>query len=262
MKQFPYAPSDSPQSKYYVELSLNSPPGTCRYGTFWIYGGFFYNKFPSHWLSNSTSISVMNYLPNNFTMIHSSDSLPDEDYWYSKETCRISSGKWYSCQEIYFKKNTDIPLRSIQVVRRSLNYSQVTTDYTIISIGKPDEKYFDSIPENWSTVCQDTNLGIEHHPTSTRILLNQSARIQILLTSPPHRINGNDTVIIQWKADICEDCLTWTPKRLVFNSKNFFEKQILTITRIKDSPKITFLPIFYGGGFDSLPSSSDPIFVS
>ena len=77
--------------------------------------------------------------------------------------------KHYPCEEIYFKKNTDIPLRSTQVVRRGWNIIQVTTYYKIISIGKPDEKYFDSIPKNWSYICRDVMLGLFYYPQTTEI---------------------------------------------------------------------------------------------
>ena len=44
-------------------------------------------------------------------MIHSNNSSPDEDYWYANEKCEIQDGSKPPCQEIYFKKNTEIPLR-------------------------------------------------------------------------------------------------------------------------------------------------------
>ncbi|CAF4049898.1 unnamed protein product, partial [Rotaria sordida] len=49
MKHFPYAIPDSPQSKYYVQLIVDSLPFDCMYGTYWKYGGNQYNSFPSHW---------------------------------------------------------------------------------------------------------------------------------------------------------------------------------------------------------------------
>ena len=47
------------------------------------------------------------------------------------------------------------------------------------------------------------------------------------------------------------DCFTWTPNQFLFNSKNFQERQTLTITRVKNGPETTLIPIFNGGGFDN-----------
>ena len=48
MKNFPFAIPESPQSKYYVQLRLDSPSNSCSYGTYWKYGGNVFNSFPSH----------------------------------------------------------------------------------------------------------------------------------------------------------------------------------------------------------------------
>jgi hypothetical protein len=259
-KHFSYAPLDSPQSKYYVQLLIDSPPLGCMYGTYWKYGGNTFNSFPSHWL-NGTSFEIKNYLKFNYEMIHSTNSSLDEDYWYSNITCPVDGGEMYSCEEIYFKKNTDIPLRSTRVVRRGWTILQETINYKIISVGKPDEKYFDSIPKNWSIVCRDVMLGLFYYPQTSKIDLNQNAKVQIWLITPPHRINGNDTVRIQWKSSECTDCFTLSPKELSFNVENFQEKQTLTITRVKDGPKTTLIPTFYGGGFDLVTPVIYPIFI-
>jgi hypothetical protein len=57
------------------------------------------------------------------------------------------------------------------------------------------------------------------------------------------------------------NCFTWTPNQVLFNSKNFQERQTLTITRVKDSPKTTLIPSFNGGGFDHVTASIYPIFI-
>ncbi|CAF4848471.1 unnamed protein product, partial [Rotaria sp. Silwood1] len=80
-----------------------------------------------------------------------------------------------------------------------------------------------------------------------KILLHENAKVQVWLIAPPHRINGSDTVTIQWKSYESMDCFTWTPNQLLFNSKNFQERQTLTITRVKDGPKTTLIPSFNGG---------------
>lgn len=49
MKNFSYALPDSPESKYYVQLSVVFEPYGCMYGTYWKYGGNQYNAFPEHW---------------------------------------------------------------------------------------------------------------------------------------------------------------------------------------------------------------------
>ena len=84
-----------------------------------------------------------------------------------------------------------------------MDYVQVTTNYKVISMGKPDDKYFDSIPKDWSSTCRDVNLGLLYYPRLSKINLNQSAKIHVSLAAPPHRINGNDTVSIQWKSTEC-----------------------------------------------------------
>jgi hypothetical protein len=117
-------------------------------------------------------------------------------------------------------------------------------------MGKPDEKYFDSIPKNWSVICRDVMLGLLYYPETSKIDLSQSAKVQVWLTTPPHQINGNYTVDIQWKSPDCSDCFAWTPKQLSFNSENFQEKQTFTITRVKNGPKAALIPIFNGAGFD------------
>jgi hypothetical protein len=260
MKQFPFAIPDSPQSKYYVQLLIDSPPLGCMYGTYWKYGGNTFNSFPTHWL-NGSSFEIKNYMNFNNEMIHSSSSSDDEDYWYSNVTCRVYTGETYPCEEIYFKKNTEIPLRSTRVTRIGWDVLQLKTNYQIISIGKPDEKYFDSIPKNWSLTCRDVMLGLLYYPQSTKIDLNQSVKVEIWLITPPHRINGNDTVVIQWKASESSDSLTWIPTELSFNSDNFQERQTLTITRVKNGPQIKIIPSFNGGGFDLVPPQIYPIYI-
>jgi hypothetical protein len=48
MEHFPYAVPDSPQSKYYVQLLIDSSTASCKYGTYWKYGtnNFNINTFP------------------------------------------------------------------------------------------------------------------------------------------------------------------------------------------------------------------------
>ncbi|CAF1203455.1 unnamed protein product [Adineta steineri] len=261
MNHFPYAIPDSPESKYYVQLSNRSPMNLCTYGTYWKYGGNPFNYFPTHW-ANKNSFTIKNYinLDNNF--IHSNDSSKDEDYWYTNVTCTVDSGEIYPCKEIYFQKNTDIPIRLTEVRHVAWSVIQVITNLTIITIGKPDDKYFDSIPKNWSIACRDINLGLTYNPTSAKIDLNKSVKIQVWLSSPPHRINGNDTVRIQWISKDCPDCFTFSPEQLYFNSQNFQEKQTLTITRVKKGLLISMIvPIFYGGGFDLVTPSSFPLYI-
>ena len=260
MKNFPGATPNSPQSKNYVQLLVDFPPLNCIYGTYWKYGGNTFNSFPLHWL-NGTSFEIKNYIKLNYQMIHSNNSSMDEDYWYANVTCKVDSGESYPCEEIYFKKNTEIPLRSTRVARGGWSVFQMITYYKVISMGKPDEKLFDSIPAGWPDICQDVMLGLLYYPQSTKINLNKSAKVQVWLTTPPHEINGNDTVTIQWKSNQCNDCLTWTPKQLSFNSQNFQERQTLTITRTKISPKATLIPSFNGGGFDLVTRDNYPILI-
>ncbi|UJR20283.1 hypothetical protein I4U23_023414 [Adineta vaga] len=261
MKKFPYAIPDSPQSKYYVQLIVDSTPLGCLYGTYWKYGGNGYNLFPSNWV-NGTSFYVGNYISFKYQMIHSTNSSSsDEDYWYADQSCEVDGGETYPCQEIYFKKNTEIPLRFTQVIRRGWTVIQQTINYQVISMGKPDEKYYDSIPKDWSLICRDVNLGLFYYPQTAKLNVQQSSQVQIWLITPPHRIDGDDTVTIHWQSMDCQDCFTWTPKELSFNSRNFNEKQSLTITRVKNCSKTTLQPIFNGGGFDLVLPQLYPIYI-
>ncbi|CAF3715245.1 unnamed protein product [Rotaria socialis] len=72
------------------------------------------------------------------------------------------------------------------------------TKYRIISTGKPDEKLFDMIPKDWAYNCKDESLGLLHDPQTSKLDVNQSASVQIWLTSPLHRVHENDTVILEW----------------------------------------------------------------
>ena len=261
MKHFPYAIPDSPQSTNYVQLLVDSPPLGCQYGTYWKYGGNQQNSFPAHWWVNFTTFEIQNYLQFKYDMIHSTNSSETEDHWYSNETCRPDTGEIVPCQEIYFIKNTEIPLRIVQVVRRGWVVIQETFNYKVIAMGKPDDKYFDSIPKDWSLTCRDVTLGLFYDPQTTKIDLNQSVKVQIWLPTPPHRINGNDSAVFQWKASNCSDCFTFSPKELTFNIDNFQERQTITITRFKNGSPTTLVPIFNGGGFDRVPPEIYPIYI-
>ena len=260
LKHFPYPPPDSPQAKYYVQLVNLSSPNSCAFGTYWKYGRDAPNSFPSHW-ANGTSFEIKNYMNYTYEMIHSNESLKNEDHWYSNETCQIGTGEIYPCQEIYFKKDTDIPLQFIEIYRHEGRFIRSITDYTIISIGKPDDKYFNSISKDWFNICRDNDLGVLYHPETVHIYLHDTVTVQVWLHSPPHRINGNDTVYIQWNATDCADCFTWTPKQFTFNDQNFQQKQTLKITRVKDGDLTTFLPIFEGGGFDLVTPDTYPLMI-
>ena len=96
-----------------------------------------------------------------YEMIHSRNLSQDEDYYYySNVTCRTDSKQVYPCEEIYFGKNTKIPFRFIQVPRQGWNVNQSKANYKMISIGKLDDKYFDSIPRNWSFICERVMLSL------------------------------------------------------------------------------------------------------
>ncbi|CAF0826817.1 unnamed protein product [Rotaria sp. Silwood1] len=134
-------------------------------------------------------------------------------------------------------KDTDIPLRTTQVFRQAWNLVRRTTKYRIISIDKPDAHLFDMIPKNWT--------------------------YNFSLQSPPHRINGNDTVIIAWEpADYskCMDGVIYTPERLTFNDKNFQQKQTLTFIRVKNG-SVTLIPNFSGGRFDTITPGYNAIYI-
>ena len=118
MQPFPFAIPDSPESKYYVQLKLDSPSNICNYGTYWKYGDYLGSAFPSHWNFNDSSFKIDNFVNFRYEMIHSNNNTGDEDYWYANEICETDTGEKFPCQEIYFKKNTEILLRTAQVIRR------------------------------------------------------------------------------------------------------------------------------------------------
>ncbi|CAF1009276.1 unnamed protein product [Rotaria sordida] len=260
MKNFPFAIPDSPESKNYVQLQLESPSNNCKYLTYWKYSdNYLPSSFPSHWNFNDSSFKIDNFINFRYNMIHSKEKTGDEDYWYANETCLIYTGEEFPCQEIYFKKNTDIPLRTAAVVRRAWDLFHVTTYYNVISIGKPDDRLFNGIPKNWAYNCTDVMLTPVYNPSIVTITLGKSSPVEVWLRSPPHRVNGSDTVIIKWRPapdSKCQDCLIWEPKQFEFNSNNFQEKQTLLITRIKDGPNVYMNPIFNGGGFDTVDPES------
>lgn len=259
MKKFPFAIPGSPESKSYVQLKLESPSNNCSYGTYWQYGGNVFNSFPSHWNFNASSFKIQNFIDFQYNMIRSSADAADEDYWYANETCEIYTGEKFPCQEIYFKKNTDIPLRTTAIVRQGWDLFQEITPYNVLSIGKPDEKFFDQIPTNWAYNCTDLMLYPVYNPTILTVELHKKATVEVSLFSPPHRIDGSDTVTIGWRHSSwsnCSDCLTWTPKQFSFNSDNFQQTQKLTFTRIKNGGGIYIIPIFNGGGFDVVPADN------
>ena len=261
MKHFQYAIPDSPESKNYVQLRVDQSISTCFYETYWKYGGNFFTSFPQHWSYNSTSFYISNYLKFDYEMIHSSNDTETEDYWYANELCRICGHEEYPCDAIYFKKNTNIPIRRVQAF-----YGQCTlqtTTYTVISIGKPDENLFNAIPKIWAYICQDVSLRIQYNPQLLIVVSKQTSKTQVWLASPPHLIHGNDTVIIQWQISTvsnCSNCITWTPERLVFNSTNFDRAQDLVITRIKIG-EVILLPICQGGGYELAIPASYPIYI-
>ncbi len=133
------------------------------------------------------------------------------------------------------------------------NY-RITINYTVISIGKPDDKLFEKIPKNWIDNCTDLNLGLDFILPSPIIKLNKSAKVQIRLTSPPHQVQGNDTMTLQWQVDEtssdCKNCITWEPKQFYFNIDNFHQYQTMIVTRIKDGSETTIRPIMNGGGYE------------
>ncbi|CAF4045188.1 unnamed protein product, partial [Rotaria sp. Silwood1] len=93
------------------------------------------------------------------------------------------------------------------------------------------------------------------------IRLRQSAEFHVSLSTPPHRIDGNGTVRVQWNTTECIDCFTLSPKEFTFNINNFQEKQILTITRTKNAPKTLLIPILYGEGLDLIPPQMFSIYI-
>lgn len=251
-EHFPYSPVDTPQSNYYVQLATSVYSNHCVYATYWPYGGNGYNYFPSHWNKKNISFEIGNYLNSNYQLIHSTNhSEADEDYWYSNQLCYDAIEDRKPCFRIYFKKNTEIPLRSIELELVSNRPIFQPTEYEVVSIGKPDDKYFAGINKHWYRSCIDVNLQVFYFADRFVVSYEHYQTVGVSLHTPPHRINGNDSVIIQWSiASGCDRCLTWTPQQLTFNSENFNQIQNLTFYRVYDSMDVICTPIFIGGGFD------------
>ena len=262
-QHFPYSPMDTPQSKHYVQLrtNLHNDSNKCEYETYWKYGTNIFTYFPRHW-DNFTSFQIKNYLRLDYPMIHSDNKTISEDYWYANETCLPSTGDERPCFEIYFKKNTDIPLRSIQFVTLGFHQVFLVTYYDVISVGKPDDKYFNSIHKDWYTNCLDGMLGVEYNYTVPVIKLHEKKIVGVSLSTPPHKINGNDTMTIQWNVTVgCTDCLTWTPTEMSFNGQNFYQIQNLTVYRKKNSEIIFLSPIFHGGAFETVSTEDNAFYL-
>ncbi|CAF5065725.1 unnamed protein product, partial [Rotaria magnacalcarata] len=192
-------------------------------------------------------------------MMHATNISIDEDYWYSEVNCSLQrTGEVYPCEEIFFKKNTDIPVRHTYFEGTGWYALRVIVNYKIISMGKPSDKLFAKIPENWMNNCTDLNLGLDFILPSPIIKVNESATVKIRLTSPPHRLDGNDTVTLQWRVDEtsseCQNCLRWEPKQFNFNIKNFDHYQTMIVSRVKDGSETTISPIMKGGGYDKTRS--------
>ncbi|UJR12279.1 hypothetical protein I4U23_016456 [Adineta vaga] len=254
MRHIPYSKSGSAQTKHYVQLILNenSRNNGCSYLTYWEYSSNRYGLFPFHW-GNDSSYRIKNYLNFNYPMIHLMNASANEDYWYSNKTCRVDTGEVYRCQEIYFQKNTDIPIRYSEVIRDDRQTIRRIENYTIYSVGIPTYRYFKSIPQNWSDVCRDGDLGVSYHPDEITLKIKESAKVEVWLPAPPHKIDGNDTVVIYWRPLLYKEYFEWTPKQLVFDGTNFQKRQILTITRLADAEETLFIPVCSGGGYDKVP---------
>ncbi|CAF3767350.1 unnamed protein product [Rotaria sp. Silwood1] len=141
MQHFPYAIPDSPESKNYVQLEVYEPV-YCVYTAIWKYGGGMHDSFPEHWYYNMTSFKIGNYMEFSSKMIHATNSSKDEDHWYSEDICTLETGDEYPCEEIFFKKNTDIPLRYTFIEGHGFFAISATINYKIISIGKPSDELF------------------------------------------------------------------------------------------------------------------------
>ncbi len=166
MKHFPYAIPGTPQSKYYVMLINDNLRLDCMYRTYYENGTkYALDFFPSHWF-NGSSYYIKNYMNFYHSMIKSTDPSLHQDCWYSNETCKTSIGQdTYPCEEIYYKKNTNFPLRYFNV-RLIAGYStRIEIPFTVLSIGKSIDNYFTSIPKDWQNICQnaDPSLSFDYN---------------------------------------------------------------------------------------------------
>lgn len=261
MKDFPYTMPDSPESLNYVQMIDDFSPEGCMYGTYWKYGGFSANSFPSHWLKGY-NFEVKNYIAFQYNLIYSNDSSITEDHWCSMERCSDDMGKEYPCEEIYFQKNTEIPLRYGRVLRRGWNVVHDVITYKILSVSQTIDQYFEPIRKNWTVSCRDTSLGLLIYSQDIKIPLEKQGSVEIWLPSPPHRVNGSASVTVEWKSTGCSDCFTWTPNQMNFDIENFQTRQNLTITRVKSGLSSKLIPIFSGGGFDMVIPELYPIYIS
>jgi hypothetical protein len=257
MKHFPHAIPGTPQSKYYVMLLNDNLRSNCMYQTYYENGTRYPSYyFPSHWF-NGTSYYIGNYMKFYHSMIDSTNASLDEDYWYSNETCKTSiEQKIYPCEEIYFKKNTSIPLRHFDVRSIAGYDTRIEIPYTVISIGKSINNYFQAIPKDWQLTCKNADPSLLLNHNMIKLELHESAQVEIRLSASPQSINENNRITVQWDATECIDCFTISPQELIFNTENFSEIQTLTITRVKDSLPITLTAIILGEDCNIIPSST------
>ncbi|CAM2719669.1 unnamed protein product [Rotaria socialis] len=122
---------------------VNSHDEHVKYPAFLINFGTYYKSI-LHLL-----VVCMEHIKFQYEMIYSTNSSQDEDL-------------------------TQISLRSTRVTRRCWSIIQVITNYKMTSMDKVDDKYFDSIPKNWSLTRRDVMLGLFYYPQTAKIVLNQS----------------------------------------------------------------------------------------
>ncbi|CAF3343511.1 unnamed protein product [Rotaria socialis] len=85
------------------------------------------------------------------------------------------------------------------------------------------------IPKDWAYNCKDESLGLLHDPQTSKLDVNQSASVQIWLTSPLHRVHENDTELVT--------------------------------TRIKTGGIEPIIPVLRGGGYEAVLAEVYPIYI-
>jgi hypothetical protein len=98
----------------------------------------------------------------------------NEGYWYSNETCKTSIGQdIYSCEEIYFKKNTNFPLLYFNVRLITGYDTRIEIPFTVISVGKSINNYFKAILKDWQLTCQnvDPSLLFDHNTIKLKLII-------------------------------------------------------------------------------------------
>lgn len=96
---------------------------------------------------NGTTFSVGNYLKFTYNLVHWTNS--SVDYWRSIETCLVPSLGCIHCEEMFFEKDTDIPIQYNYINIDGQHIHLQTIWFTDVTVGKSVNNYFKTIPKDY-----------------------------------------------------------------------------------------------------------------